>query len=680
MTDMDHTASSGLDELCINAIRVLSMDAVQKADSGHPGTPMALAPLAYVLWGRHLRFNPADPSWLDRDRFVLSAGHASMLLYSVLYLTGYDLTLDDIKHFRQWESKTPGHPEYRYTPGVETTTGPLGQGFGNAVGMAVGEALLASSFNRDGHSIMDHHTYFIASDGDLMEGVSHETASFAGHARLGKIVGVYDDNHITIEGDTALTYSDDVAKRFESYHWHVQRVEDANDLDALDKAVTLAKAEQQRPSLIIVRSHIGYGSPNKRDTAEAHGSPLGEDEVKLTKEALGYPSLEPFYVAPEALDHWRKIGVRGRSVQSEWQTRYESYRTTHPDVAAELERRIEGELMDGWEDLIPSFTADNGNIASRAASGIVLNAIAPKVPELVGGSADLASSTNTIVKGEPSFGPDNHIGRNFHFGIREHGMGSIMNGMALHGGVIPYGATFLIFSDYMRPPIRLASFMKIHVVYVYTHDSIGLGEDGPTHQPVEQLSALRAIPGITVIRPADASETAEAWRATLRNKNGPVALVLTRQKLGLIDRTKYASASGVARGAYVLADSPGGAPQVILISTGSEVALILEAHERLEKDGVRVRAVSMPSHELFERETVEYRTSVFPPGVKRIAVEAAHPMSWHRWVGNDGTIIGIERFGASAPYKDIYKHLGLTVDRIVEIAKQIVEPAASSRS
>jgi len=680
MTDMDHTAASGLDELCINAIRVLSMDAVQKADSGHPGTPMALAPLAYVLWGRHLRFNPADPSWLDRDRFVLSAGHASMLLYSVLYLTGYDLTLDDIKHFRQWESKTPGHPEYRYTPGVETTTGPLGQGFGNAVGMAVGEALLASSFNRDGHSIMNHHTYFIASDGDLMEGVSHETASFAGHARLGKIVGVYDDNHITIEGDTALTYSDDVAKRFESYHWHVQRVEDANDLDALDKAVTLAKAEQQRPSLIIVRSHIGYGSPNKRDTAEAHGSPLGEDEVKLTKEALGYPSLEPFYVAPEALDQWRKIGARGPSVQSEWQARYESYRAAHPDVAAELERRIEGELMDGWEDLIPSFTADNGNIASRAASGIVLNAIAPKVPELVGGSADLASSTNTIVKGEPSFGPDNHIGRNFHFGIREHGMGSIMNGMALHGGVIPYGATFLIFSDYMRPPIRLASFMKIHVVYVYTHDSIGLGEDGPTHQPVEQLSALRAIPGITVIRPADASETAEAWRATLRNKNGPVALVLTRQKLGLIDRTKYASASGVARGAYVLADSPGGAPQVILISTGSEVALILEAHERLEKDGVRVRAVSMPSHELFERETVEYRTSVFPPGVKRIAVEAAHPMSWHRWVGDNGTIIGIERFGASAPYKDIYKHLGLTVDRIVEIAKQVVEPAASSRS
>lgn len=680
MTDMDQTSSSKLDELCINAIRVLSMDAVQKADSGHPGTPMALAPLAYVLWGRHLRFNPADPNWLDRDRFVLSAGHASMLLYSVLYLTGYDLTLDDLKQFRQWESKTPGHPEYRYTPGVETTTGPLGQGFGNAVGMAVGEALLGSLFNRESHAIMDHHTYFIASDGDLMEGVSHEAASFAGHARLGKIVGIYDDNHITIEGDTALTYSDDVYKRFESYHWHVRRVDDANDLDAIDKAITTAKAERDRPSLIILRSHIGYGSPHKHDTAEAHGSPLGEDEVKLTKEALGYPSPEPFYVAPEALETWRKIGARGKELQSEWQKRYENYRRTFPDVAAELERRIQGELMDGWEDLIPAFTAENGNIASRAASGMVLNAIAPKVPELVGGSADLASSTNTIVKNEPSFGPDNHSGRNFHFGIREHGMGSIMNGMALHGGVIPYGATFLIFSDYMRPPIRLASFMKVHVVYVYTHDSIGLGEDGPTHQPIEQLSALRAIPGITIIRPADASETAEAWRATLKNKNGPVALVLTRQKLGLIDRTKYAPASGVAHGAYVLADSSGGSSQVVLISTGSEVALILEAYERLEKDGVRARAVSMPSHELFARETQEYRNSVLPPGVRRIAVEAAHPMSWYRWVGDDGMIIGIERFGASAPYKDIYTHLGLTVDRIVDIAKELVKPAGSSQS
>ena len=664
--------TSSIDDLCINAIRVLAMDAVQKADSGHPGTPMALAPLAYVLWGRHLRFNPADPAWLDRDRFVLSAGHASMLLYSVLYLTGYDLTLDDIKQFRQWESKTPGHPEYRDTPGVETTTGPLGQGFGNAVGMAVGEALLGTLFNRPDHAIIDHNTYFIASDGDLMEGVSHESASYAGHARLGKIVGFYDDNHITIEGNTSLTYSDDVQRRFEGYHWHVQRVDDANDLDAIDAAIVAAKAEKERPSLIIVRSHIGYGSPHKHDTAEAHGSPLGEDEIKLTKQALGYPSLDPFYVAPEALAQWRNIGARGAPLESEWQKRYDSYKAAHPDVAAELERRLRGDLLDGWEDLIPTFTAENGNVASRAASGIVINAIAPKIPELVGGSADLASSTNTIVKDAPSFGPDDHSGRNFHFGIREHGMGSIMNGMALHGGVIPYGATFLIFSDYMRPPIRLAAIMKIQTIYVYTHDSIGLGEDGPTHQPVEQLSTLRAVPNITVIRPADASETAEAWRAAIKHRNGPVALVLTRQKLGFIDRKKYAAAGGLAHGAYVLADTPGGAPQVVLMSSGSEVALILEAQQRLAAEGIRARAVSMPSHELFARRPIEYRNSVLPVGVKRIAIEAAHPMSWYRWVGDDGVILGIERFGASAPYKEIYEHLGLTVDKLVETAKKLV--------
>lgn len=672
MTDNPTAAPLSLDELCINAIRVLAMDAVQKADSGHPGTPMALASLAYVLWGRHLRYNPADPNWLNRDRFVLSAGHASMLLYSVLYLTGYDLSLDDIKQFRQWESKTPGHPEYRDTPGVETTTGPLGQGLGNSIGMAVGEALLGSTFNRDNHAIIDHYTYFIASDGDMMEGVSHESASFAGHARLGKIIGFYDDNHITIEGDTSLTFSDDTQKRFEGYHWHVQRVEDANDLAALDAAITAAKAEKDRPSLIIVRSHIGYGSPHKHDTAEAHGSPLGEDEIKLTKQALGYPSLEPFYVAPEALERWRSFGSGGPALQADWQKRYDSYNKTYPDQAAELERRLSGELLKGWEELIPTFTADNGNIASRAASGIVLNAIAAKVPELVGGSADLASSTNTIVKGAPSFGPDDHTGRNFHFGIREHGMGSIMNGMALHGGIIPYGATFLIFSDYMRPPIRLAAIMKLHVVYVYTHDSIGLGEDGPTHQPIEQLSALRAIPRMTVIRPADASETAEAWRVILKHRDGPVALVLTRQKLGLIDRTKYGPAAGLAHGAYILADSPGGAPQVVMMSSGSEVALILEAQQRLEKEGIRARTVSMPSHELFERDTGEYRASVLPAGVKRIAIEAAHPMSWYRWVGSDGVILGLERFGASAPYKEIYTHLGLTVDKLVETAKKLV--------
>ncbi|MEO8575353.1 MAG: transketolase [Gemmatimonadales bacterium] len=662
---------NSIDDLSINAIRVLAMDAVQKADSGHPGTAMALAPLAYVLWTRHIRYNPRNPDWIDRDRFVLSAGHASMLLYSVLYLTGYDLTLDDIKQFRQWESRTPGHPEYGHTAGVETTTGPLGQGVGNSVGMAIAEAQLAATFNRPGQEIIDHHTYFIASDGDMMEGISHEASSYAGHLKLGKIVGFYDDNHITIEGDTDLTFSDDTAKRFEAYGWHVQRVEDANNLDLLDKAIIAAKKVLDRPSLIIVRSHIGFGSPNKHDTAEAHGSPLGADEIKLTKEALGYPSQEPFYVVPEALANWRKAGERGAPLEADWQKRYDAWKSANADAAKELERRLSGKLADGWEELIPTFTAENGSVASRAASGIVLNAIAPKVPELVGGSADLASSTNTIVKGAPSITPENYAGRNFHFGIREHSMGSVMNGMSVHGGFIPYGATFLIFSDYMRPAVRLASVMHRHVIYVYTHDSIGLGEDGPTHQPIEQLSTLRAIPGFTLIRPADASETAEAWRTALKH-NGPVALVLTRQKLGFIDRTKYGAAAGLAKGAYVLADSPGGDPQVVLISTGSEVGLIVEAQQKLAADGIRARAVSMPSHELFASQDAAYRESVLPASVKRIAVEAAHPMSWYRWVGDDGVIIGIDRFGASAPYKEIYEHLGLTVVKIVEAAKRLV--------
>jgi transketolase len=660
-----------IDQLCINAIRVLAMDAVQKADSGHPGTPMALAPLAYVLWTRHLRYNPKNPDWIDRDRFVLSAGHASMLLYSVFYLTGYDLSLEDIKQFRQWESRTPGHPEYGYTPGVETTTGPLGQGFGNSVGMAIAEAQLSGIFNRPDHEIIDHHTYFIASDGDIMEGISHEVSSYAGHLKLGKLIGFYDDNHITIEGNTNLTFSDDVAKRFEAYHWHVQRVEDANDLDALDNAITAAKEVKDRASLIIVRSHIGFGSPNKHDTAEAHGSPLGVDEIKLTKEALGYPSLEPFYVAPEALAHWRKMSERGAQLEQDWQEKYTAFKSAFGADAAELERRLKGERLDGWEELIPTFTAENGNVASRAASGVVLNAIAGKVPELVGGSADLASSTNTIVKGAPSLEPDNHTGRNFHFGIREHGMGAIMSGISLHGGFIPYGATFLIFSDYMRPAIRLAAIMNRHLIYVYTHDSIGLGEDGPTHQPIEQLSTLRAIPDFTLIRPADASETAEAWRVALKH-NGPVALVLTRQKLGFIDRSKYAPASGVAKGAYVLADSPGGAPQVVLMSSGSEVALILDAQQRLEVEGIRTRVVSMPSHELFAAQSDEYRDSILPVGVKRISIEASQPMSWQRWVGCDGVALGLNRFGASAPYKEIYEHLGITAAKVVETAKKLV--------
>ena len=647
------------------------MDAVQKADSGHPGTPMALAPLAYVLWTRHLRYNPADPSWLNRDRFILSAGHASMLLYSVLYLTGYDLTLDDLKQFRQWESKTPGHPELGYTPGVETTTGPLGQGVGNAVGMAVGEAHLGAVFNRD-QKILDHNVYFIASDGDMMEGVSHEAASFAGHAKLGKLIGFYDDNHITIEGDTALTFSDDTGARFAAYGWHIQHVADVNDLSALNRAIDAAKAETSKPSLIVVRSHIGYGSPNKIDTAEAHGSALGPEEITLTKKALGYPSQEAFYVAPEALRYWRDAGKQRAKFQDEWNQTYQAYKSANPALEKELQRRLRGDLPDAWEDALPVFTAKDGNVASRAASGVVINAIGKRIPELLGGSADLASSTNTIIKGEPSFSAENYAGRNFHFGIREHGMGSIMNGMSLTGGMIPYGATFLIFSDYMRPPVRLACIMERHVIYVYTHDSIGLGEDGPTHQPIEQLSALRAIPDITLIRPADASETAEAWRAALKNKKWPVALVLTRQKLSFIDRTKYASASGLARGAYVLADAPGGAPEVVLMSSGSEVALVLDAQKKLEADGVRARAVSMPSHELFARQDETYRNSVLPRGVKRIAMEAAHPMSWYRWVGDDGVILGIERFGASAPAARIFTELGLTVDRIVATAKTLV--------
>jgi transketolase len=659
-----------LDLLCIDAVRVLSMDAVQKADSGHPGTPMALAPLAYVLFTRHLRYNPKNPHWMNRDRFVLSAGHASMLLYSVLYLTGYELTLDDLKNFRQWGSKTPGHPEYGHTPGVETTTGPLGQGLANSVGMAIGEAHLGAMFNREGHSIIDHNTYFIASDGDMMEGISHEASSYAGHMKLGKLIGFYDDNHITIEGDTSLTFNDDTARRFEAYHWHVQRVEDANDLDALDAAINAAKAVRDKPSLIIVRSHIGFGAPHKHDTAEAHGSPLGDEEIKLTKEAYGYPSQEPFYVAPEALAEWRKMSDRGAKLEADWQKQYDAYKSANAADCAELERRLRGDLLDGWEDLIPTFTAENGNIASRAASGIVINAIAPKVPELIGGSADLSPSTNTIVKGAPSNTPEDYAGRNFHFGIREHGMGGVMNGMAVHGGVIPYGATFLIFSDYMRPAIRLACLMNQHVIYVYTHDSIGLGEDGPTHQPIEQLSTLRAIPFMTVIRPADASETAEAWRAALKHK-GAVALVLTRQKLGFIDRTKYAAASGLAKGAYVLADSPGGPPQVVLMSSGSEVDLILKAQQKLEAGGIRARTVSMPSQEMFAAQPQEYRDSVLPAGIRRVAIEAAHPMSWYKWVGSDGEILGIEHFGASAPYKEIYEHFGLTVDKLVEAAKRL---------
>jgi len=655
---------AALDQLCINTVRTLAMDAVQQAESGHPGTAMALAPLAYVLWQRHLRYNPANPDWADRDRFVLSCGHACMLLYSTLYLTGYDLTLDEIKQFRQWGSRTPGHSEHGVTPGVEATTGPLGQGTGNAVGMAIAEAQLAALFNRPNHQIVDHYTYFVASDGDLMEGISHEACSLAGHLKLGKLIGFYDDNHITIDGDTALAFSDDTGKRFEAYGWHVQRVADANDLGALDNAIRVAKSATDQPSLIIARSHIAWGSPHKQDTAEAHGAPLGADEIKLTKQNLGWPTLEPFHVPDEALTHWRRAQERGARLEAEWRKQWDAYRKAHPDLGAELERRLAGKLPDGWDAALPAFGPKDAQ-ATRAASGKVLNAIALKLPELIGGSADLAGSNNTDIKGG---GP----GRNFHFGVREHGMAAAVNGILLHGGFIPFCGTFLIFSDYMRPSIRLAALTHLRPIYVFTHDSIGLGEDGPTHQPIEQLSALRAIPNMTVIRPADATEVVEAWRAAILHKHGPVALVLTRQKVSVVDRTKYAPAAGLHRGGYVLADAPRGKPDVVLMGTGSEVELVLGAYEKLIADGRQPRAVSMPCLEFFAKQPQPYRDSVLPPGVPRLAVEAAAPMSWYRWTGERGVIVGIERFGASAPYERIYQELGLTVDRVVTEAKRLL--------
>jgi len=655
-----------IDQLAINTIRTLSMDAVQKAESGHPGTPMALAPLAYKLYMQHMKHDPSDPTWFDRDRFVLSAGHASLLQYCALFLSGYDLTLEDIRQFRQWESKTPGHPEYGYTAGVETTTGPLGQGFANAVGMAMAEAHLAAVFNKPGHEIVNHYTYFICSDGDLMEGVSHEAASFAGHFGFGKLIGFYDDNHITIDGPTELSYSDSAQKRFEGYGWQVLRLEDVNDLAAIDRVIEQAKADKDRPTLVVTRTHIGFGSPNKQDTAKAHGEPLGKDEVLATKKNLGWPwPDETFKVPQEVLDHTRTTVEKGKKLSAEWKKRFDAF----PEKA-ELLRRVEGRLPDGWDKVIPKFTKENGSVASRAASNVVLNALVKVMPELIGGSADLTPSNGTALKDQPNFARDRKDGRYVHFGIREHGMASIMNGLALHGGLRPFGGTFLIFSDYMRPGVRLAAIMKQPVIFVYTHDSIGLGEDGPTHQPIEQLSTLRAIPDFTLIRPADASESAEAWRVAIAHTNGPTALVFTRQKLGYIDREKYAPAAGVVLGAYILADTT--KPQVVLMSSGSEVSLILAAHEKLNEQGVRSRVVSMPSHELFARQDAKYRASVLPPDVPRVAIEAAHPMSWQRWVGDDGVVLGIERYGASAPYERIYEELGLTVDKVVTAATELV--------
>jgi transketolase len=622
--------------------------------------------MAYVLWTRFLKHNPANPKWSDRDRFVLSAGHGSMLLYSLLYLTGYDLSLEELKQFRQWGSRTPGHPEYGLTPGVETTTGPLGQGFANGVGMAMAEAFLAARFNRPGHTIVDHYTYAIVSDGDLMEGVASEAASLAGHLQLGKLIYLYDDNGISIDGSTDHTFTEHVGKRFDAYGWHVQEIADGNDVAAIDAAIKAARAESTKPSLIIVHTHIAYGSPGKQDTAEAHGAPLGAEEVKRTKEFFGWPQEPTFYVPQEALGHFRRAIARGESWEAEWQMRLAAYATAHPDQAAEWQRALRRELPPGWDASMPSFKATDGAMATRVASGRVLNAIAPNLPYLIGGSADLAASNNTLLQGAGEFSPQNRAGRNLYFGVREHGMGAILNGLATHGGVIPYGATFLIFSDYMRPAIRLAALSDLQVVYVFTHDSIGLGEDGPTHQPIEHLAALRAIPNLTVIRPADANETAVAWRVALAHRYGPVALALTRQNLPIFDRTQMTSADRLEQGAYVLLEAEGGRPEIILIASGSEVALAVAARQLLAEHGVQARVVSMPSWELFDRQSSAYRDEVLPPSVgKRLAIEAGAPQGWHHYVGPAGDIIGLTRFGASAPGAVLMDKLGFNVANVV---------------
>ncbi|TAM84032.1 MAG: transketolase [Acidobacteria bacterium] len=648
------------------------MDAVQKANSGHPGMPMGAASMAYVLWTRYLRYDPLKPRWPNRDRFVLSAGHGCMLLYSLLHLTGYDMPLEELKHFRQWGSRAPGHPEYHPDEGIETTTGPLGQGFGNGVGMAIAEKYLAAHFNRPGHELVKYKIYAIVSDGDLMEGVSSEAASLAGHLGLSNLIYLYDDNHISIEGSTALAFTENRAQRFEAYGWFVQTLEDSNDLEAIDQALRAAEEEAVRPSIIMVRTHIADGSPNKHDTAGAHGAPLGNEEVKLSKENLGLPLEPAFYIPDNVLAHFRKAIDRGEGAETEWQERLNLYRKAFPDLAVEWDRYVRGELPDGWASNLPKFKASDGPIATRQASGAVLNAISPGLPTLLGGSADLSPSTDTLIKSSRYFQKGSYGERNFTFGVREHAMGSTLNGMAV-SGLIPYGATFLIFSDYMRPTIRLAAMMKIRPIYVFTHDSIFLGEDGPTHQPIEHLASLRAIPNLSLIRPADANETVVAWRVAIERKDGPVALALTRQKIPVIDREKYASAEGLTRGAYILADAKGKSPQVILIASGSEVSVALDAYEKLIAEGVVARVVSMPSWDLFEKQTLVYKDEVFPPETTaRLAVEAAYPFGWEKYIGPKGVVIGMTRFGASAPYKVLAEKFGFTADNVVQRAHELL--------
>ncbi|MEP7186613.1 MAG: transketolase [Rhodanobacter sp.] len=680
-------SDQSLDQICVNTLRFLSVDMVQKAESGHPGLPLDAAPMAYVLWTKQMKFHPANPQWADRDRFVLSAGHGSALLYSLLHMTGYELSLDDIKHFRQWGSKTPGHPERGDVPGVEITTGPLGQGLANAVGMAIGEAQLAATYNRDGHTVIDHRTWAIVSDGDLMEGVASEAASLAGHLKLGKLVCLYDDNYVSLAAGTDITFSEDRAKRFEAYGWQTIKVADGNDLEAISQALEDARAETAKPTLILVRTHLGYGSP-EQDSFKAHGSPLGVEDVKKTKQTLGWPVEPDFLVPDEALKHFRQAQDAGAKAEQAWDERMAAYATAFPEQAQELKNRLAGKLVAGWDSEIPSFPADAKGMSTRVAGGKVMNAFAAKVPGLFGGSADLDSSTFTNLKGEGDFNPEatsnqdlqgsdsagwKLAGRNLHFGVREHAMGAIVNGLAAHGGFLPYGSTFLIFSDYMRPAIRLAALMKLHVAHVFTHDSIALGEDGPTHQPIEQLASLRAIPNTTVIRPADANETAVAWKVLVESKDHPVLLALSRQNLPVLDRDTYASAEGLRKGAYVLSDADAATPQLILIATGSEVSLILQAAETLREDGVAVRCVSMPSWELFEAQPRDYQESVLLPNVTaRLAVEMGATQGWQRYVGQRGDVLGIDHFGASAPAGKLLQEFGFTADNVVKRAQALL--------